>query len=768
MTGRPTRVRIAAALVVLVLAGAAALAWYAATRIDARRALGELLADANRTVELRGPLEVVAALPPHLAASDVEIRETGGAALWRSARIGRVEAALDLRAMLRGEVELRGIELDSVVVELRAAGATGATPPSAAAAKPPGRVSVSEVEIRDLSLVADRGAGSEPVAQVDRLAFAVRGSGYEGELRGRVAATSFDVSGRYDPADPQPATAVGARGTIDGIPVSARGETLDWSGRALALRVEATAPGLDALSQRIGVALPALGPVRATGLVRYANGALGVSELDVRAGDRATAWLELTGSVGDLRARRDLSLAARFGTDALRRLEPLLVDPPDVGKLEGELRLSDPRGRLRIDHFALRGGTPGVFEIDAEGHLDDLAALTGVDAHVDLSARDLSLIGKLVGRELPSVSPVAFTGRVRERDGELSASDARATLDRTEIRGSLALKPGGARPRIRADLTIPVLYLDDVGIVPTAPGADDGGATGRVFGDERFDLSWLGAADAQLALRVPRMHARDELLRDVRIDGSLQAGHLSLHHIAAHPAGGSLRGSLEIESNANPPALRLKTTVDGIDLAGLLDPYDDTQAWSGQLDARVELNARGTSPRALAAGLDGRVEVSSDGGTIATEYASRWTLDAIGALRRVTGLTSSSQRVRCLRVDFDFKSGVGTARTLVFDAEDLLVVGGGRVDLAREQLDLRLIPKPIHPNPATLTAAVVVSGPLSKPIARVDKLSVVTRSTRALLDTVTSIVPVPKLLRRLTGTRAEPDGSICRKIDAVR
>ena len=59
--------------------------------------------------------------------------------------------------------------------------------------------------------------------------------------------------------------------------------------------------------------------------------------------------------------------------------------------------------RPGIEHFSLKGGRKGVFEIDAEGRFHDILGVHDLDAHVDLEARDLAVLGALFRKKLPPI-----------------------------------------------------------------------------------------------------------------------------------------------------------------------------------------------------------------------------------------------------------------------------------------------------------------------------------------------------------------------------
>jgi uncharacterized protein involved in outer membrane biogenesis len=329
--------------------------------------------------------------------------------------------------------------------------------------------------------------------------------------------------------------------------------------------------------------------------------------------------------------------------------------------------------------------------------------------------------------------------------------------------------PPDQRPHLTANVEVPVLYLDDIGIEPEreseAPEDAERGKAGsgeRLFADTPFDLGWSETAEGQLTLHLAQVDGiRGEVLDDLRLEAGLADGRLSVRHLAVEVEGGTSSAVLQMDSRASPPTFSLEGTAKGMNLRQIVEQIDADKAYSGKLDAKLDLKTRGASPHALASGLDGEVTLSCGAGTIATAHAGILTRDLFHSIRGAIGKARPSEVLNCLVVDFSFRGGVGTAKTLVLDAEDVVIVGEGNVDLRAETLDLRLVPTSRHASPFSTAVTAKVEGPLTHPKVTTVKGTLVTNTTKAIVKNIGAATGIPLAWRKLGGNSEHP---LCAKL----
>ena len=383
----------------------------------------------GREIHLEGPATLRPGLVPALRIEGVTVEPAEGSAL-HSARIGQLDLVFALWPLVRGDFEVHRLEIDDARVVVVPSAAEADAVARTISAEPSGHYSLQEADVRNLELEIRRDGDAEPtVARLARLRSrpAGRGAGRRAECRRKGRGLRLRSPRPLRPeASPPPKRPIRLPSrSRERSPVRASPPTDRSTSRRRAalssLRVRAEAPHLQVFSRLARRELPTVGPVHASGLVELRDETIGVSNLDLQIGSRDTAWLEMTGSVRDIAKQREFSLDASFGFDDVRVLAPLVGDPPHIGRIVGKASVHDRAGPRRIEEFTLKGGRPGIFEIDMEGRLEDIGRVHGLDAQLDLKARDLAVLGELFRRTLPPVGPVEFAGEVTAQDGALSA-----------------------------------------------------------------------------------------------------------------------------------------------------------------------------------------------------------------------------------------------------------------------------------------------------------------------------------------------------------
>jgi hypothetical protein len=141
----------------------------------------------------------------------------------------------------------------------------------------------------------------------------------------------------------------------------------------------------------------------------------------------------------------------------------------------------------------------------------------------------------------------------------------------------------------------------------------------------------------------------------------------------------------------------------------------------------------------------------SGSGAIATEHARLLTKDLSHTLRRVVGGSLPSETSNRAVIDLELRDGVGAVKTFVIDAEHLLILGEGSIDLGAESLDLRLSPGPRKASALSTAATARLSGPFASPDISVEETSLFTSSTRAVFKNIGSATGLLQLCRSMRG-----------------
>jgi hypothetical protein len=171
---------------------------------------------------------------------------------------------------------------------------------------------------------------------------------------------------------------------------------------------------------------------------------------------------------------------------------------------------------------------------------------------------------------------------------------------------------------------------------------------------------------------------------------------------------------VRLDASKKTPPLAIKVSASGIDYGGLLKSLDVTDGISGSLDAELDLRAAGTSLRAIAAGLDGRIEVT--GGTGSIGHALVQAAGA-GVTQMMSGWTegNSDLRLNCIVVRLPIVGGVASSEAILFDTATTTVSGEGKIDLRDETLDLKVTPQAKETSLMSLAVPFLIQGTLTEP-----------------------------------------------------
>ena len=115
--------------------------------------------------------------------------------------------------------------------------------------------------------------------------------------------------------------------------------------------------------------------------------------------------------------------------------------------------------------------------------------------------------------------------------------------------------------------------------------------------------------------------------------------------------------------------------------------------------------------------------------------------------------------VSCLLALLPIEEGVAEAETLYLEGPRITVTGTGKIDLAGNQLDLRLTPHLHEPGVVSVAATVDIAGPINAPALRPVKRSLAVSAIRGLFRNAfgTPIRPGRALARRFGIGSTETD-----------
>jgi hypothetical protein len=367
---------------------------------------------------------------------------------------------------------------------------------------------------------------------------------------------------------------------------------------------------------------------------------------------------------------------------------------------------------------------------------------------------DMAQLFPLTGLAFPNSPPYNLKGTLI-RDGHLwKIDDLGGRVGASDLAGHLAVTTGRVRPFLSANLRSRSLDFTDLGALfggrPThaAPGAPPPvvpkGPT-HFFPDATLDFKRIRAMDADVTYKAASI--RDAPVRlsagSVRVrldDGLLRADPLSMDLPQ-----GRVAGHVNLNARKAVPVTDLDLRLTNARIEHLVPvTLQGGPPITGALVGRAKLTGAGDSVHKALSHADGQVVVVAPGGEIRKGIAELLGLNVIKGL----GLLNKKDTtpVRCAVADFRTQGGVMRADNIVFDTGPVLVTGSGEINLANEQMDLRVRGHDKKFRLMRVMLPIKATGPINAPKLGVDAGPAVAQagvglSLGALLSPLAAIFP---------------------------
>jgi uncharacterized protein involved in outer membrane biogenesis len=333
----------------------------------------------------------------------------------------------------------------------------------------------------------------------------------------------------------------------------------------------------------------------------------------------------------------------------------------------------------------------GLGEPGSEGFL-------AVILDVDLKSSDgLAPFDIDLGNHLDSAT---LTTKLDGGAGALHFKDLVATLDASTLKGEVRLDLTDTPALVSGTLNLDKLDLDAV----TQSADANVEAADRVFPETPLPFDVLKLIDLKLKVEIGELKAQELSFTDLSSDVALQSGSLALDVLSFSLSGASVSGKASADADTQAVALSLK--FDDLEMGDLLKTLDAPDRLSGKADVIVDVSGNGASLAAIAGTLDGKASVVMENGKLDAQE-----LDLlVGGVATIIGSLFSkgvdNGDLYCLALGWDIKAGVASQTVMLLDTKYSTVTGSGEIYLAKETLDLKVVP---HSKGVTLNLAVPIN-----------------------------------------------------------
>lgn len=422
------------------------------------------------------------------------------------------------------------------------------------------------------------------------------------------------------------------------------------------------------------------------------------------------------------------------------------------GRTGGVLQLSkDIEAPFPIEVNAVAGKT----SLKAKGTIANLAELAGVDASFDLQGRNLEELYKLLGVVLPSTPPYKLRGKLAKHGKVWAASQIQGTLGSSDLSGALSFDQSAAVPLLTGKVQSKLLDFADlapvIGLPPpagptpvkaAATKAEDepapakrstpGTASRKVLPVATLDVTRLKAMNADVVYSASDIRHVEVLPLDKgSVHVKLDAGVLQLEPISLGIAGGTVAGSIRIDSNVMPATFATRLDLRAVQLNQLFPAVETSKSSLGKISGQFDLKGRGNSLAQMLGTSSGDVAVLMGKGQISNILLEFMGLDG-GEIIKFLVRGDRNVQLRCAAAAFEVKQGLMSTKTIVLDTTDTVINGRGTISLADETLDLILDPAPKDRSILSFRSPLRISGTFAAPSAGPDKSALAGRAGIAL------------------------------------
>jgi AsmA family protein len=462
------------------------------------------------------------------------------------------------------------------------------------------------------------------------------------------------------------------------------------------------------------VELRSIGPISVQRIAKDQEGKLGIQGIHILNGPQEMRTLDLRGNIADALDVSGIDLAGTFDIETANALS--LEGGPglsELGRLAGEISISDADGTLGIESFTGQVTGSELIDLAVSLVVDEFEDLDEVAFKVDLKIADFARFSAALGEKTSVKGGLNFSGELKIAN-EVPSIDGRLTVNRSSITGTLSAQ--------RSENVLKV--------------AGNVGSDSMAIADFRslWEVNLIGSKQ-DIDYIVIKEHAFDGVEVDVGIDARkiAEAGKsignikgrllyaqnvLRLDPIAVTYLGGTIHAKTRMNLAVSPASLSTSGRIAKLQVGKLLSELGAQQIASGSLNAEFDLS--GTAARnAFAGSASGTLTASLWGGSIGTNLIDLTGLDYVSWA--FTRQRDSSTKLTCAIFPLHLKRGTASASRIVVETENVMIVGKGTINLARDRVHLDFEPIPKNRNTLSVATPFTVSGSLRRPEVEIDK-----------------------------------------------
>ena len=372
-----------------------------------------------------------------------------------------------------------------------------------------------------------------------------------------------------------------------------------------------------------------------------------------------------------------------------------------------ELSAANPRALMsgETTDVAMKvDSAPVTFSFDGAARNAEALGLQGALALDVPSIRELAAwTGNPLDFPGEGLGPFNVAGQLEMTGAKVALTEAKLKLDEIAGDGQFSVDATGAKPMIKAALTVDQLNVNpylppeqesaEAGQAGGTGGGTAGGEAGGEWSDEPIDVSGLGAVNADLAFNAGGIQFRDVKIGQSQLTVVLQDSKLTADLAEMQLYEGTGTGTVTLDGSSGQPAIAADFDLANFQAGPFLNDLAKFDRILGTTESKLSVQTSGASQRELVGNLAG------DGSVVFRDGAIKG-INIAAVMRNISTAALEQSFDDAATTDFAELSGTFTIDKGIVNNNDLSLVaplvrmtGEGTVPLPQRTVDYLVKPK---------------------------------------------------------------------------
>jgi hypothetical protein len=371
----------------------------------------------------------------------------------------------------------------------------------------------------------------------------------------------------------------------------------------------------------------------------------------------------------------------------------------------------------------------GPTRVSLRGTLQNPLELQGADVRLELRGPDMGLLQPLTGVPIPKTPNYEIAGQLDYVNGRVRFRDFNGRLGRSDLSGTIAVTTGGQKPEVEAELRSRRVDLADLGgFIGEEPGRTStpgqspqqrreqarNESRGRVLPEDPINFPKLDAANVSLNYRADSIIGRNIPFDNMRAVMEVKDGAVTLRPLTLGVGTGRIEGTIALTPREGERLhARADVQFQRLDVSRLMQATNTFEG-AGRINGRARIEGTGRSFADILGSGNGEVTLGMSGGNLSALLVDLSGLRLGNAILSALGVPGRTV-VQCFVANVGLQRGVAGLRTVLLDTEDVIINATGAVNIAREQLDVRLRSESKSFTIGALPTSILIDGSFRNP-----------------------------------------------------